>query len=288
VDPTVFEKISNALAFAVVDEEDCIEQLIARFSCLRKLKVAVAWLRRFIVFLCRRRMPNLELKKEPISVEELTAAETAIVRYVQRQNFGRWVIESTGGGQLLRLRNESSPVMKLHPILVDNVLSVCGRLDKAPLSYEARHLAILPHVSHLTELVIRHFHERVAHFGVNHTLNAICQRYWITKAAVAIRRMISKCVSCGRNSQPGRQLMAELPPARLQIDTPAFSHVGIDYFSPLMIRQRQATVKRYGCIYTCMTTRAVCLDIAADLSTDALINTIRRCFPVWKHDSPVL
>jgi len=45
VDPTVFEKSSNAFAFAVVDEEDCIEQLIARFSCLRKLKVAVAWLR---------------------------------------------------------------------------------------------------------------------------------------------------------------------------------------------------------------------------------------------------
>ena len=108
----------------------------------------------------------------------------------------------------------------------------------------------LPHVSHLTELVIRHFHERVAHFGVNHTLNAICQRYWIIKAAVAVRRMISKCVSCRRrNSQPGRQLMAELPPARLQIDTPAFSHVGIDYFGPLMIRQRRATVKRYGCIH---------------------------------------
>jgi len=145
VDPTVFEKSSNALAFAVVDEEDCIEQLIARFSCLRKLKVAVAWLQRFIVFLCRRRMPNLELKKEPISVEELTAAEITVVRIVQRQNFARWMIESTGGGQLLKLRNESSPVMKLDPVLIDNVLRVGGRLDKAPLSYDARHPAILPH-----------------------------------------------------------------------------------------------------------------------------------------------
>jgi len=141
VDPTVFEKSSNAFAFAVVDQEDCIEQLIARFSCLRKLKVAVAWLRRFIVFLCRRRMPNLELKKEPISVEELTAAEIAIVRFVQRQNFGQWMIESTGGGQPLRLRNESSPVMKLDLILVDNVLRVGGRLDKAPRSTTSRYPA---------------------------------------------------------------------------------------------------------------------------------------------------
>jgi len=30
-------------------------------------------------------MPNMEIKKEPISFEELTAAEIAVARYVQRQ-----------------------------------------------------------------------------------------------------------------------------------------------------------------------------------------------------------
>jgi len=76
--------------------------------------------------------------------------------------------------------------MKLDLILVDNVLRVGGRLDKAPLSYEARNPAILPHISQLMELVIRHFHERVAHIGVNNNLNVICQRYWINKAAVGL------------------------------------------------------------------------------------------------------
>jgi len=47
-------------------------------------------------------MPHLGLKKEPISIEELTAAEIAVVKYVQRQNFARWMIESTGGGQPLK------------------------------------------------------------------------------------------------------------------------------------------------------------------------------------------
>jgi len=143
---------------------------------LRKLKVAVAWQRRFNVFLWRCRMPNLGLKKESISVEKLPTAEITVVRCLQRQNFARWMIESTDGDQPLKLGNESSTVMKLDLILIDNVLRVGGRLDKAPLSYEARHPAILPHVSHLMELVIRHFHERVAHFGVNHTLDVICQR----------------------------------------------------------------------------------------------------------------
>jgi len=108
------------------------------------------------------------------------------------------MIESTDGDQPLKLRNESSTVMKLDLILVDNVLRGGGRLDKAPLSYEARHPAILPHVSHLMELVIQHLHARGAHFGVNHTVNVICQRYWINKVAVTVCRMISKCVSCRR------------------------------------------------------------------------------------------
>jgi len=42
------------------------------------------------------------------------------------------------------------------------------------------------------------FYESVADFGANHTLNAICQRYWIIKVAVTVRRMISKCVNCRR------------------------------------------------------------------------------------------
>ena len=145
------------------------------------------------------------------------------------------MIESTDGDQPLKLRNESSTVMKVDLILVDNVLRVGGRMDKAPLSCEARHPAILPHVSHLMELVIRHFHERVAHFGANHTLDVICQRYWTNKAAVTVCRMISKCVSRRRrHSQPGRQLMAEFQPARLQIDTTPFSHLGVGCFCPLL------------------------------------------------------
>jgi len=185
-------------------------------------------------------MPNLGLKKESISVEELPAAEIAVARCLQRQNFARWMIESTDGDQPLKLRNESSTVMKLDLILVDNVLCVGGRLDKAPLSCEARHPTILPHVSHRMELVIRHFHERVAHFGVNHALNVICQRYGINKAAVTVCPYDIQVCSCRRrHSQPGRQLMAEFQPARLQIDTTPFSHLGIGCFGPLKCLRKQ-------------------------------------------------
>ena len=113
-------------------------------------------------------MPNLGLKEESISVEELPTAEIVVVRCQQRQNFARWMIVSTDGDQPLKLRNESST------------------------------------------------------------------------AAVTVCRMISKCVSCRRrHSQPGRQLMAEFQPTRLQIDTTPFSHVGVGCFGPLKCLRKQ-------------------------------------------------
>jgi len=70
--------------------------------------------------------------------------------------------------------------------------------------------------------------------------------------------------------------MAELPPTRMQLELPPFSHVGVDYSGPQLVRQRRSDIKHYGCLFMCMTTRAVCLELAVDLSTDALLNTIWR------------
>ena len=43
-----------------------------------------------------------------------------------------------------------------------------------------------------------------------------------------------------------------------------------------MVRQRRSTINRYGCLLTYLTTRAVHLEMTADLSTSSFINTLRR------------
>ena len=58
--------------------------------------------------------------------------------------------------------------------------------------------------------------------------------------------------------------MADLPSARLQIDQPPFSHVGVDYFGPFHVKQGRALVKRYGCVFTCMTVRAIHIEVLTD------------------------
>ena len=46
--------------------------------------------------------------------------------------------------------------------------------------------------------------------------------------------------------------------------------------SPILVKRGRGTVKRYGIIFTCMTIRAVHLEILPSLSTDAFIDALRR------------
>ena len=55
--------------------------------------------------------------------------------------------------------------------------------------------------------------------------------------------------------------MVDFPSARLQIDQPPFSHVGIDYFGPYQVKQGRSLVKT-RCVFTCITVRAIHIEIS--------------------------
>ena len=72
------------------------------------------------------------------------------------------------------------------------------------------------------------------------------------------------------------------PPERLSAFLLPLYFTGVDYFGPLTIklnkgtRRTSGTAKRYGAFFTCMTTRAVHLEIAGDMSRDSFILALRR------------
>ena len=76
--------------------------------------------------------------------------------------------------------------------------------------------------------------------------------------------------------------MSDLPPERLSSFLPPFYFTGVDYFGPLTIklnkgtRHTSGTAKRHGALFTCMTTRAVHLELPGDISTDSFILALRR------------
>jgi hypothetical protein len=70
--------------------------------------------------------------------------------------------------------------------------------------------------------------------------------------------------------------MADLPIDRVIPDEPPFTRVGMDYFGPIEIKLGRNVMKRYGVIFTCLASRAVHIEVAHSLDTDACINAIRR------------
>ena len=65
--------------------------------------------------------------------------------------------------------------------------------------------------------------------------------------------------------------MAPLPSVRITPMNPPFTFVGVDYFGPLMVRQGRSLVKRYGCLFTCLTMRAVHIEIAYSLDAESFL-----------------
>lgn len=70
--------------------------------------------------------------------------------------------------------------------------------------------------------------------------------------------------------------MASLPEDRLIPDHPPFTNVGMDYFGPFEVKRGRVIVKRYGVLFTCLTIRAVHIEVADSLDTNSCINALRR------------
>ncbi|XP_011883306.1 PREDICTED: uncharacterized protein LOC105570566 [Vollenhovia emeryi] len=118
------------------------------------------------------------------------------------------------------------------------------------------------------------------HGGTQLTLAKIRQTYWILGGRAPVKSHILRCVVCARQrGVRAQQLMSQLPMARV---TPArpFAHTGVDYAGPIQLKTwkgRGAKVhKGWMCVFVCMTTSAVHLEVVSDYSTDGFLATYRR------------
>ena len=273
----------------VIQVQELMDQWMNHYSSWTALKRAVAWFLKLKDLLKELKEKRKELnafdgesrmiefkkavKGKYLTCDDLTNAETNIVKYCQKQSFKEDLVMLE---EYQRVKKSSS-LFKLNPVLKDGVMRVGGRLSRAAMPDDSKQQAILPKDSHITKLVLRHVHDITAHAGRNHMLAHLRQRFWIPGASGAIRRFLSKCVICKRlHGATGKQLMADLPACRVLPDDPPFTRVGIDYFGPFLVKRGRVQVKRYGVIFTCLAIRAVHLEVASSLDTNACLHAIRR------------
>jgi hypothetical protein len=119
------------------------------------------------------------LSYKPINVDELQDAESEIIRIVQNKAFEDEIVllrhqdpqnitppPGDVRNQVRKTVKKSSSIYKLDPFLgKDGILRVGGRIRRASLPENVKHQCILPRKGHVTELVICHHHQKVAHQG---------------------------------------------------------------------------------------------------------------------------
>ncbi|XP_065079701.1 uncharacterized protein LOC135702570 [Ochlerotatus camptorhynchus] len=160
----------------------------------------------------------------------------------------------------------------------NDVLRVKGRTKACIfIDRDAAEPVILPRDHPVTRLIISAVHDRFNHQNHETVVNEILQRYRIPRLKAAYHQIRKDCQQCKiLRAKPQPPAMADLPPARLAAFTRPFTHTGVDYFGPMMVSVGRRTEKRWGVLATCLTTRAIHLQIAHSLTTDSCVMAIRN------------
>lgn len=156
----------------------------------------------------------------------------------------------------------------------------------ANLTKEEKHRLIIPNAYHIAVLLIRYYHEKVAHQGRHKTEGVLRGAgFWIIGSKRLVSSVIHKCVLCRKlRGQLQIQKMSDLPVDRLS-SMPPFTRVGLEIFGPWTVMTRftrggSSGSKCWAVIFTCMSTRAVHIELIESMSTSSFINALRRFFSI--------
>ncbi|XP_052743984.1 uncharacterized protein LOC128199256 [Bicyclus anynana] len=252
---------------AVTEKQPLINTIAQRTSNWNKLLRIFTYLLRF-----SKRINT----SGSITADDLNTSEMFIVRVLQQTYFSEYINAIKNNHAIPRLLN------KLRPILINGILRVGGRISaSSEISFDHKHPVLLPRKDHIVNLIIDHVHSMSCHAGPQLTLSLLRKKYWILSARTVVRARIHACIPCFKTRPKPCQtpLMADLPTCRLDISK-AFSNTGIDYCGPFyttLARGRGIkSQKAYVCIFICLTTRAVHVEVAPDLTTHSFLNAWKR------------
>ncbi|KAL0882153.1 hypothetical protein ABMA27_000707 [Loxostege sticticalis] len=256
---------AKVLTATVQCEPLILNELAQRISSWDELLRIVVYILRFIK------------KVSPSSgiVNNLMTAEKAVVRSVQRVHFAE---------DIKALNKDKLPSKKLQSLFVflDEVglLRIGGRLSNSDLPFEAKHPLLLPKHDPVVDLLIDHFHIMNCHTGPGLLISILRQRFWILDARTVVRARVRKCNYCFRvNPSHPTPMMADLPSYRVS-EAKAFVHTGVDCAGPLRVtltrRRGQHSQKAYICLFVCLVTKAIHIELVSELTSDAFLAAFKR------------
>ncbi|CAI6372727.1 unnamed protein product [Macrosiphum euphorbiae] len=211
-----------------------------------------------------------------LTITEIADAERFWVTNAQISAFDD-ELSSLKAGKLVR---RCSPLFRLSPFIDEHgVIRVGGRLVNSPISYDSRHPMVLPSKSMVTKMIFNYEHRRLMHAGPQALFAHVSRKYWPLRGRETARKTVHHCLQCFRTKPIFLSpVMAPLPRERVTISR-AFSKTGVDYCGPIMVRSglRRVTPKKsYICVFVCMVTRAIHLELVSSLTTEDFLATLSR------------
>ena len=113
--------------------------------------------------------------------------------------------------------------------------------------------------------------------GTEYVRSVLQLEYLIMGLRNALRSIKHQCIQCRKvSTQPLQPQMADFPKERFTGTNHSFQNTGIHYFGPFEVKFLRKSVKYWCCLFTCLTTRAVHIEMVDGLDTDACMMAIMR------------
>lgn len=215
-------------------------------------------------------------KLRHLEVDNAMCARTHLFRVMQHQSYSREI------DYLRDPANKEIPelVQRLNLFLdTAGILRTKGRIEKATsLEYEITHPTLLAKGHSLTLLIIKDCHEKCSHLGIASTLNKLRRSgFWVPRGRQAVKTALSDCYLCKRFNALAFKYpkVTNLPKHRVNLIKP-FLHTGVDFTGHLWIEGDKGVCKMYLLVFTCLTIRAIHLELVPDMSTRSFLLALMR------------
>ncbi|XP_026331205.1 uncharacterized protein LOC113238591 [Hyposmocoma kahamanoa] len=251
-------------------QETSVESAVpdpTRFSAWLRLKRAAAAVLKFI--------DKCKGLTGQVDLSTMERAERLLLQHAQLESFSEELTAIKNNKPLHR----NSRLLSLSPFLDEHgLLRVGGSIDAATdVDLEVKRPVIMDGRHPVAKLIVRHYHVQAAHGNQETVVNEVKQRYWLLRLRPTVKSVASGCMLCRiRKCKPQVPRMGDLPKARVAHHQRPFSYCGLDLFGPMEVTVGRRREKRYGVLFTCLTVRAVHIELVSSLTSDTLIMALRR------------
>ena len=262
----------------------CIHKSSNQASLCEKVsKYTGTWTKAIFMIKCWIKLSRILSKRESLSEPDLSEKAKLLLFKEVQLLFKHQISMLQRKGELPK----DDKLASLSPFIDQNgILRVGGRLRHSDFPADVAHPILLPADHPITRMILLHCHRSVSHQGRVLTHGAIRMAgFHILHASRVIKSFIGGCTFCRRlRGKPQEQVMADLPEDRLVERTASFSIVGLDMAGPFYVhdgkstRRTAATKKVYILLITCLTSRAIHVEVVASMDTNSFILALRRFF----------